>query len=111
MGHKELSVSRHSTKRCKERLGISKKDTHKQAEKALKDGVRNTDTTGSLKRYMGYLYESHNREANNIILYNRDVYVFKDTRLITIFHLPNQYFAIYDKVQKRIIEGRNNNGK
>lgn len=105
-----INVSKHSKQRCKERLGISKKHTNKIAEKALKNGIHHTDATGSLKRYFGYLYESHNKIANNIIIYNRNVYIFRNTELITIMHLPNQYLEISDKTQKRVNERRNNNG-
>ena len=94
-----LVTTKHSKKRCKERLGISKKDTDKIAEKALKYGIRYTDASGSLRRYMGYLYESHNRETGDIIIYNRYVFIFDGTKLITIFGLPNKYYEISDKKQ------------
>jgi hypothetical protein len=101
LDNSNLTTSRHSSERCKERLGLSKKQVGKMAEKALTMGVTHNDVSGSLKRYVGWLYESHNREANNIILYNREIYIFKDKRLITIFHLPHQYCEVYDKVQKK----------
>ena len=110
MQDKKINVSKHSKQRCKERLGISKKHTNKIAEKALQNGIRYTDVNGSLRRYMGYLYESHNKIANNIIIYNHNVYIFQNTKLITIMHLPNQYLEISDKAQKRVNERRNENG-
>lgn len=109
MGHKDLTIiTKHSKKRCKERLGLSKGDTNKMAEKAIEFGINYRDTSGSLRRYMSYLYESHNKEANNIILYNREVYIFNNKKLITIFHVPNQYYSTCDKIQKRKKEGKIN---
>lgn len=107
MDNNNVEVTKHSKQRCKERLGLSKNNTDKMAEKALLTGIKYTDTTGRLKKYMSYLYESHNREANNIIIYSRQVFIFKDAKLLTIFHLPNQYCQIYDKIQKRLEKGRN----
>lgn len=104
-----LSTTIHSGKRCKERLGLSKKQVNKMAEKALMFGINHDDAIGSLKRYIGWLYESHNRIANNILLYNREIYIFKDKRLITIFHLPHQYCEVCDKIQKRKEERGNKN--
>ena len=101
-GKKNIHISKHSKKRCKERLGLSKNNTDKVAEKALKNGIHYYDASGSLKRYIGYLYESHNRIANNIVIYNRNVYIFQNNRLITLIHLPNQYLEISDKIQRRL---------
>lgn len=96
-------ITKHSKKRCKERLGLSKNCINKKAELALKYGIHYYDATGKLKRYIGYLYESHDRDARNIIIYNRDVYIFRNNILLTIFHAPKQYHAMCDKIQKKII--------
>lgn len=96
-------ITKHSKERCKERLGLSKSCINKKAHKALKHGIHYYDASGSLKRYMGYLYESHYRDANNIIIYNRDVFIFKGSILITIFHVPKQYYATCDKLQRKIL--------
>lgn len=101
---KKINVSKHSRERCKERLGLSKNCVQKKAENALLYGISHKDASGSLKRYIGYLYESHYRKANNILIYQREAYIFKDTKLITIFHIPKQYHAISDKLQKQKIE-------
>lgn len=102
----KCSVTKHGKDRCKERLGLKKYCINKKAENALKYGIRHHNTTGSLKKYMSYLYESHNRKANNIIIYNRDVFIFYGVTLITIFHVPTQYYAACDKLQKKIINSK-----
>lgn len=97
-------VTKHSRKRCKERLGLSKNCINKKAKEALMHGIHFYDTSGNLKKYMGYLYESHERGARNIIIYNRDAYIFKGKILLTIFHVPKQYHAACDKIQKKKLE-------
>lgn len=68
--------------------------------------MRYYETPNNLKKYIGYLYDSHNREANNIIVYNREIYVFKNNILKTVFHVPKRYYSSCDKYQKKIIEER-----
>lgn len=102
----KYAITKHSKERCKERLGLKKSCTNKKAEMALKYGIHHYDTVGSLKKYMSYLYESHNRKANNIIIYNRDVFVFNGKILITLFHIPTHYYSVCDKLQKKLNEKR-----
>lgn len=104
MKGKKPIITKHSKNRCKERLGLGKKYTNTIASKALTNGLKYYQLTGQLKKYVGFLYESHDRRTNNIILYNREVFVFQDNKLITIFHLPRQYYVKYDKLQKKINE-------
>lgn len=97
----KCSVTKHSKNRCKERLGIKKSCINKKAENALKYGIYHYDAVGSLRKYMSHLYESHNRKADNIIVYNRDIYIFCERTLVTIYHVPTKYYAICDKLQRK----------
>ena len=45
-------VTNHAARRTKERLGLPKKLSHKNAENALRYGIRHSDTSGSLHRYI-----------------------------------------------------------
>ena len=49
-------VTNHAARRTKERLGLPKKLSHKNAENALRYGIRHSDTSGSLNRYISALY-------------------------------------------------------
>ena len=93
-------VTKHSKERTKERLGLSKKLTEKNAEKALKYGVTHAELTGRLKRYADSIFlEQEN--ANNMRFYHRAVYVFQGQKLITLFPVPNRLVPLADKAQKK----------
>ena len=96
-----IIITTHAKKRAKERLGIGKNLTVKLAEKALTYGLTHSDTKGSLKRYCDKIYLSH-RKANNIRIYNRKIFVFKDSILITIINLPNNLSNIADSIQNNM---------
>lgn len=77
-------VTNHAARRTKERLGLPKKLSHKNAENALRYGIRHSDTSGSLNRYISALYWKH-ETANNVRIYCNNVYIFHGETLITIF--------------------------
>lgn len=68
-------VTNHAARRTKERLGLPKKLSHKNAENALRYGIRHSDTSGSLNRYISALYWKH-ETANNVRIYCNNVYIF-----------------------------------
>lgn len=67
-------VTNHAARRTKERLGLPKKLSHKNAENALRYGIRHSDTSGSLNRYISALYWKH-ETANNVRIYCNNVYM------------------------------------
>lgn len=99
MSNNDIKTTRHSKNRTKERLGISKKLADKNAQKALERGITHSETKGGLSRYLDGLYLSH-KAANNIRVYNRNVYLFNGTCLITIITLPQALCGVADKLQK-----------
>lgn len=86
----------HGEERIKDRIG--KKINIDIANKALNNGISHSETTGSLKRYIDSLY-FRNQSANNIKIYNYNVYIFVNTLLITILMLPNKYKSTVDKIK------------
>lgn len=97
----EAIVTNHAKQRTKDRLGVSKKIADKVANKALEHGITHAMAKGNLKSYLDKLYLTH-RNANNLRVYNRKVYVFKSTVLITVINLPNNLIKVADKIQKNI---------
>lgn len=83
-------VTKHATKRIRTRLGLPKHVSEKNADKAFRNGIRHKETTGSLHRYMDFLF-FQNQNANNIRIYHNFVYIFAGKTLITVFDLPNKY--------------------
>lgn len=94
-------VTDHAKQRTKERLGLSKRLAEKNAEKALREGIRHKDTTGGLHRYVESLYWRH-KTANNIRIYCNYVYIFSYSLLITVFALPQKYRKTAEKLRKRL---------
>ena len=95
-----MNVTRHATKRTKDRVGLSKKIAGKNAEKAFNYGLKHSETKGNLNKYITKLYFSKNNNANNIRVYHEYVYIFNDETLITILELPNNLKALAIKLQK-----------
>lgn len=95
-----VKVTRHATKRTTKRLGIPKRATKKNAERALQYGIRHTEARGGLNRYMTALFFRH-ETANNIRIYCGTVYIFKDEELITLFPLPQKFRKTAEYIKKK----------
>lgn len=93
-------VTNHAARRTKERLGLPKKLSHKNAANALRYGIRHSDTSGSLNRYISALYWKH-ETANNVRIYCNNVYIFHGETLITIFPLPQKYRKTAARITSR----------
>lgn len=98
-----IQMTNHAKERTKKRIGLSKKNADKNAQKAYDFGIKHSDTKGSLHKYMDSLYLSH-LNSNNTRIYNRKVYLFHDKLCITVLNLPNKFSELCDKIQKRINE-------
>lgn len=103
-------VTKHAEKRIRQRLGVNKKSTEKAAEKALQFGVTHAEAKGKLSRHLDGIFLL-NHKPTNMRVYNHSVYLFRDTKLITVLPLPNRLWTYADKLQrqkKENIEGRDN---
>ena len=100
MENKIAITTDHLKKRIKQRTGLSKKIADKQSQKALDNGITHAETKGNLKKFIDGLYLSH-RNANNIRIYHREVFLFRNEVAITVINLPQRYSAAADKLQKR----------
>ena len=95
-----MVVTKHAIKRVKERTGLKKKLAEKLLTKALVDGIKHKDTKGKLRKYMDWIYFSH-ETGTNVRLYNNYVFVCNKETFITIFMLPQQYRKIAKIIQSR----------
>ena len=96
----EVELTEHSVRRTKDRVGLSKKIADKNAQKALEFGIKHSEFKGGLRRYLDKLYLS-NGNANNVRVYHRYVYLFRNNCLITIMNLPRKFCDIADQIQKQ----------
>lgn len=81
----------HSIDRLHDRMKIPKKSSDRVVQNALDRGHRRTDYTGSIRRYLDKLYLSHNKDADNIIVYSNMVFLFDENVLITVVNLPSKH--------------------
>ena len=91
-----VNVTKHASKRMKERCGYSKSTCQRMAEKAFAEGVSHADVSGRLDKYFYQLY-CYDYSANNLRIYGEFVYVFSDHNLVTVMLLPND---LKDSVKK-----------
>lgn len=101
-------VTNHAARRARERLGISKRRSEKNADRALKMGICHGDTSGSLHRYISALYWK-NQTANNVRVYCGAVYIFHNETLITVFPLPQKYRKITEQIRRKLNENSREN--
>ena len=86
----KLEVSKHATRRCRERMGVPKKAVVRMAKKALEVGKRHADFSGSFHRYLNAVYFKEGN-ANNIRVYNLHLFIFADSTLITAWPVPPKH--------------------
>ena len=100
MSAEDVTMTKHSIQRTKDRVCLSKKIAKKNALKALDFGVTHAEAKNGLKRYLDYLYLTYGR-GNNVRVYHHYVYIFQGKTLITILPLPNKFCKLADKIQKQ----------
>jgi hypothetical protein len=98
-------ITKHAKQRTKDRCGISKKISKKIADKALEKGIKHSDTTGSLKRYLDKIYlAQHN--ANNLRIYMEKIFLFHNNSQenieLSIFNLPQKYKKTIIDIKNKI---------
>ena len=69
-----IRLTDHAIKRMK-RLTPSKSPIQKLAREALEFGIKTSEASGDLKKYIDSLY-FYNKSANNIRIYHQKVFIF-----------------------------------
>lgn len=93
-------LTKHSESRLKTRTGVNKKITKKLTAEALTIGLRHSDVTGQLKRYLDKIYLSH-RTANNLRIHKQKVFLFNNEILITVLNLPQKFYSTVNKINNK----------
>lgn len=94
-------ITKHAIKRTKERAGLPRRVSKKNADKAFAEGITHAETSGALNRYLTGLYLQHGT-ANNIRVYCGNVYIFCGDILVTVLTLPQKYRKTVERIlQKR----------
>lgn len=100
----KIAVSKHATKRLKERSGLNKRATKRMAEKAFKNGCFREETKGELRFWLDERFYSHLDEGEReVLVYGDKAYVFslpsKENSayvLITVMQVPKQHLDHID---------------
>lgn len=83
-----MLITKHARRRMRERCKItSKRSQDRLAHNAFKYGIKHSETSGDLNRWITALYFKQH-QANNVRIYNGRVFIFCDQRLVTILFLP-----------------------
>lgn len=98
------SVTKHGSKRVKQRMGISKSSQDKLIAKALERGYKHNQTKGQLKKWIDKS-AINKKYKGKYIVYGDKLYIFnKDDQLITLIQIPQN---IMKNINKMIIKGDN----
>lgn len=95
-----IRLTNHGSDRIRERVGLPKGCVIKNAERAFEKGLKHSELSGSLKRYVDKLYLEQ-KHANNIRLYCGSAYLFRGNVLITVIPLPGKYRKQEEKMRAK----------
>ena len=95
-----VTVTDHAQKRIRERVGLPKRAVEKNAERALKKGIKHSQLSGRVKKFVDALYFKY-QTANNIRIYENSVYLFAGGILITVIDLPQKYRKIVREISSK----------
>lgn len=93
-----MIVTKHAKRRMKQRCGIGKKSAERMAKIVFDKGLKHSDLTGNLKRWVDSLY-FRNRTANQIRLYGDTAYIFHNDTLITVIPIPDNLLVDIKKIK------------
>ncbi|MCM1236140.1 MAG: hypothetical protein NC489_39150 [Ruminococcus flavefaciens] len=82
-----VQITKHGADRLRGRIGLSKKALQRAADTAFEKGVRHSETSGNLNKWVTGLFFS-NPMANNIRLYNDKAWIFAGKTLVTVIQVP-----------------------
>jgi len=93
-------LTNHGEDRGKNRMGLNKKATQRIADKAFSKGLKHSDFKGSFKRFLDGVYLRYGT-ANNMRIFNNEVFIFKGDVLITILDIPYRFHKVIKQVKNR----------
>lgn len=96
----DLAITQHATDRGRERMGLPSGAIERLAQRAWKKGLTLEETAGSLNRFLTHLYMTR-MTANQMRVWNNQVWVFVGETLVTVFHLPRRFHPVAQKLLKR----------
>ena len=93
-----MIVTTHAKKRVQSRVKVNAGMVSKIVQRAFKRGLKHNQTCGELRSFCDGLFLSQ-RNANNMRIYNKIVYLFRGTKLLTAIKLPNELIQIEQNIR------------
>ena len=100
-----MIVTRHAKRRMKQRCGVGKKSADRMAEVVYEKGLKHSDLSGNLKKWVDSLY-FRNKTANQIRLYGDKAYIFHNTKLITVIPIPDNLMQKVNRLREQVKDGQ-----
>jgi hypothetical protein len=92
----DMKLSRHARQRSKERLGINQSSLERLLPRILGEGRRAKDFVGSFRKYLDRLHMGYPGKKD-IVVYAHQIYVIKETTVVTVMHVPQKFIKVIDK--------------
>jgi hypothetical protein len=89
-----LKMTEHAIERGKERLGLNERALHRLARRVLASGLRAAEVTGRARRMLDAMGIAHHTTP---VVYGEHVFVFAETTLVTVIHVPPKFRAAFRK--------------
>lgn len=91
--------------RCDRPKGVRKKNLRKSMKKivdrAFEEGICHSECSGELRTYLDGQFLSH-KSANNMRVFNQNVYIFQGRALITVLNVPNYLSEIVSNLHAEL---------
>jgi hypothetical protein len=95
-----IIITDHAYDRAKERFSLSRKALLRISVRAFNEGVKHSDTTGRLNKYISGVWNEY-KTADNIRIYGEILFLFVSNRLITVYQIPNNLKGLIKKFKKK----------
>lgn len=96
------NLTRHGSKRVKQRLNISKSSQERLINNVLERGYSHNLTKGQLRKWIDKVILSKKVKASKYIIYGDKLYMLnKDNQLITLIQVPQNIMRNINKMIER----------
>lgn len=92
------TITSHARVRLRERCGMKANDAQRLVNRAFRNGLKQTELDGRLRRYADALYLNYHN-GNQIRLYGKHAFIFHNGSLITVLDIPER--IVGDRFLKR----------
>lgn len=89
-------ITKHGREKLHERINLMDKGADRITKRALKHGIKHSETYGELKSWLSGKYLSRH-SANDLRIYKNNLFVFCNSILVTVYPLPEKYAEMIEE--------------